>query len=123
MSQTTGFRLDKWLWHARFFKSRTLATAVVRQGKVRVNGTPVSKSSRLVVVGDVLTFPKEDDVRVIKIVAEGQRRGPAPEAQSLYEDLAPPAPKVRNSEPDRIPSGRPDKHERKAIQKFKENLL
>ncbi len=87
-------RLDKWLWHARFFKSRSLAAGVVTAGKVRVNSQPVSKASRAVGPEDVLTFPKEDDVKVVRIIACGVRRGPAPEAQALYEDMSPaPAPK------------------------------
>ncbi len=88
-------RLDKWLWQARFFKSRSLAAGVVSAGKVRVNSQPVSKPSRAVGTDDVLTFPKEDDVKVVRILACGVRRGPAPEAQALYEDLSPePAPKA-----------------------------
>ena len=89
-----SIRIDKWLWHARFFKTRTLAASVVAAGKVRVDGTPVSKTSRAVGSGMVLTFVKEGDVKVVRILACGERRGPAPEAQSLYEDLSPePAPR------------------------------
>ena len=84
-------RLDKWLWQARFFKSRSLAAQVVSGGKVRVDGTPVSKPARVVGPGMVLTFAQERAVRVVRIVACGTRRGPAPEAQGLYEDLSPPA--------------------------------
>ena len=88
-------RLDKWLWQARFFKSRSLAAGLVTAGKVRVNAVAVSKPSRTVGPEDVLTFPKEDAVRVVKILACGTRRGPAPEAQALYEDLSPePVPKA-----------------------------
>ena len=87
-------RLDKWLWQARFFKSRSLAAGVVSAGKVRVNSVAAAKPSRSVGPDDVLTFPKEDDVKVVRILACGQRRGPAVEAQALYEDLSPaPAPK------------------------------
>jgi ribosome-associated heat shock protein Hsp15 len=82
-------RLDKWLWQARFFKTRSLAAKVVQSGKVRVDGTPVSKPARAVGPGIVLTFPQADRVRVVRIVALGERRGPAPEAQGLYEDLSP----------------------------------
>ena len=107
-------RLDKWLWHARFFKSRSLAAGVVSAGKVRVDGTPVSKPARTVAPGQVLTFPKERDIKVVRIAACGTRRGPAPEAQALYEDLSP--------EPVRAPSnprfdgkGRPSKKQRRDI--------
>jgi len=80
-------RLDKWLWQARFFKTRGLATKLVSAGKVRVDGAPVSKPSRAVGVGDTLTFPQSRETRVVRILALGARRGPAAEAQELYHDL------------------------------------
>jgi ribosome-associated heat shock protein Hsp15 len=82
-------RLDKWLWYARFFKTRSLAASVVTGGSVRVNSVRVTKSSTLVGSEDVLTFQQSDRVRVIRIDELGQRRGPASEAQRLYTDLAP----------------------------------
>ncbi|MFW2542030.1 RNA-binding S4 domain-containing protein [Primorskyibacter sp. 2E107] len=94
MAETPGkLRIDKWLWHARFFKTRTLAAKEVGAGHCRVNGTPVAKPAFSVAAGDVLTFRKDRDIRVIKVVALGERRGPAPEAQALYEDLDPPKPR------------------------------
>lgn len=91
MAETTvgkaKLRLDKWLWHARFFKSRSLASGVVTGGYVRVNGNRVTKSATSVSEGDVLTFPQGGRIRVIRILAIGIRRGPAPEAQALYADL------------------------------------
>lgn len=92
-------RLDKWLWQARFFKTRGLAAALVGAGRVRVNGVPASKPARGVVPGDVLTFPQGGDIRVVRILACGTRRGPAPEAQALYDDLSPPAPADRTDDP------------------------
>ncbi|WP_181954486.1 RNA-binding S4 domain-containing protein [Pararhodobacter zhoushanensis] len=96
MSADTGLRLgegpirlDKWLWHARFFKSRSLAAGACG-GSMRVNGQPVSKPSTAVKHGDVLTFAQGHQVRVVRILAPGLRRGPAPEAQALYDDLTPP---------------------------------
>ena len=86
-------RLDKWLWHARFFKTRSLAATKVSEGKVRVNAQPVAKPATSVQAGDVLTFAQGDWARVIRIEAIGTRRGPAPEAQQLYTDLAPDRPK------------------------------
>ena len=83
-------RLDKWLWFARFVKTRSLATKLIVDGRMRVNGAPTQKSHYTVKVGDVLTFPLGPHIRVIKVVALGSRRGPAPEAQALYEDLDPP---------------------------------
>ena len=80
-------RLDKWLWQARFFKSRGLAAEVIEAGSVRVNGTRISRPGRDIGEGDTLTFPQGPRIRVVRILALGQRRGPAPEAQALYLDL------------------------------------
>lgn len=125
MDKAKGLRLDKWLWQSRFMKSRSLASKFCQGGKVRVNGDAVSKAHVLVRPGDVLTFAKGSDIRVIKIVELGTRRGPAPEAQALYEDLAPPVPVKKE---DRTPfvhagkremgAGRPTKTERRAIDKL-----
>ncbi len=111
-------RIDKFLWFARFFKSRTLAATVVSSGRVRINGARCEKASTIVKVGDVLTFPAGPRVRVIKVVNGGERRGPASEAQTLYEDLTPP-PEVRAAEPPAPAkrergSGRPTKKQRRA---------
>jgi len=117
-----GLRLDKWLWYARFFKTRSLATRLVQSGKVRVNAVAVSKPARTVQVGDVLTFPKEDHVRLIEIKELGTRRGPAPEAQALYDDLDPPQPKPRV--PDAPKSDhKPNARERRAQSDFKRGLI
>ncbi len=105
-------RLDKWLWHARFFKSRVLATKLVQSGRIRVDGTPVSKPSRAIAPGVVLTFPKEDEVRIVKVLALGVRRGPAPEAQALYEDLTP-AREPRIDPLEHRVGGRPTKKDRR----------
>jgi ribosome-associated heat shock protein Hsp15 len=84
--------LDKWLWQARFFKTRSLATKLVAAGHVRVNAERVSKPATAVGAGDVLTFAQGRVVRVIRIAALATRRGPAPEAQALYHDISPPPP-------------------------------
>ena len=85
-------RLDKWLWQARFFKSRSLAAAAVASGHLRVNGTPVTRPGRDIAPGDTLTFPQGNRIRLVRILSLGTRRGPAPEAQALYRDLdSPPA--------------------------------
>lgn len=105
-------RLDKWLWQARFFKSRSIAAGVVTSGKVRVDGNPVSKPARAVGPGDVLTFSQEKDVRVVRILACGVRRGPAPEAQALYDDMSPE--KVHRPKNPRFDGkGRPTKKDRR----------
>ncbi len=82
-------RLDKWLWFARFFKTRSLSAARVAAGDVRVNGARVTKRATTIVSGDVLTFAIGDQVRIIEVTAMGTRRGPAPEAQGLYNDMSP----------------------------------
>lgn len=105
-------RLDKWLWQARFFKTRSLAAKLVAGGRVRVDGTPVSKPSRAVGAGDVLTFPQAKTVRVVRIVDLGDRRGPAPEARALYEDLTPAREDVPPN-PRYEGRGRPDKKARR----------
>ena len=113
MSDAPGsIRIDKWLWHARFFKSRGLAADLVKSGRLRVEGTPVSKPSRAIAAGVVLTFPKEDEVRVVKVLGLGVRRGPAPEAQALYDDLTPAREPRLNPLEHRV-GGRPTKKDRR----------
>jgi ribosome-associated heat shock protein Hsp15 len=107
-------RLDKWLWHARFFKTRTLAAKVASGGHVRVNANKVSKPSTAVVAGTVLTFPQGNQIRVIKIVELGTRRGPASEAQTLYEDLSPPEEKIPQEQTPRG-GARPTKKDRRSL--------
>jgi ribosome-associated heat shock protein Hsp15 len=82
-----SLRLDKWLWQARFFKSRALAAELVGKGRLRINQAVVTKAHHRIRPGDVLTFPQGRVVRVVRVVELGSRRGPASEAQSLYEDL------------------------------------
>lgn len=90
MPAETRQRLDKWLWFARIVKTRPLAQGLVTAGHVRINRNRVVKPGHDVAAGDVLTFSLNGRVRVLRILACGRRRGPAPEAQSLYEDLTPP---------------------------------
>ena len=80
-------RLDKWLFHARFFKSRDLAQDCVDSGHLRLNAQRCKKPGHCVVVGDVLTFPQGGQIRVVRVLALAERRGPATEAQALYCDL------------------------------------
>ena len=82
-------RLDKWLWMARFFKTRSLAAKLVSGGGVRVNGMRITKTSTAIKQGDTLTFPQGRQVRVVQLLDIATRRGPAPEAQALYTDLSP----------------------------------
>jgi ribosome-associated heat shock protein Hsp15 len=111
-------RLDKWLWHARFFKTRSLAATQVQAGVVRVNGTATQKRASMIGAGDVLTFALGDHIRVIQVDAIGTRRGPATEAQTLYTDLSPPAatPQDKAAEnPAFEGKGRPSKRDRRML--------
>ncbi len=115
-------RVDRWLWFTRLIKSRTQAADLVAAGKVRVNGERIAKPSRNVKPDDVLTFALGEHTRVLKVLAPGTRRGPAPEARLLYADLAPPAPRPPpggpfTAERDRG-SGRPTKKERRDRDSF-----
>ena len=83
-------RVDKWLWHARVVRSRTLAAELVGAGHLRVNGQKVTKPAHTIGPGDVLTVAVAGRVRVLRVLAPGLRRGPAAEAQQLYEDLSDP---------------------------------
>jgi ribosome-associated heat shock protein Hsp15 len=113
-----GLRVDKWLWFARLAKTRTLAQKLAVSGRVRINRQKNDSAAHPVKVGDVLTIAFDANVRVLKIAALGTRRGPAPEARSLYEDLSPP-PSVAPAT-DRPPgSGRPTKRDRRALEDFR----
>lgn len=109
-----ALRADKWLWQARFFKTRSLAARVVQSGALRINGERMSKPSGQVRVGDVLTFVQGARVRVVAVLAIGQRRGPATEAQQLYEDRSDPVPSRRPSAGER-----PTKKDRRAIDEMR----
>ncbi len=122
-------RLDKWLWCARFFKSRSLATKVCQGGLVRIDGEPTAKAHFALRGGEVLTFRQGDAIRVIKVLALAARRGPAKEAQTLYEDLAPPSaearlPRSKPAAPGLRPrgAGRPTKKDRRVIARLKDEL-
>jgi ribosome-associated heat shock protein Hsp15 len=80
-------RLDKWLWFARFAKTRTLAAKLVTSGFVRLNGQRTDNAARAVAVGDVITVALARTALVVRVEALGQRRGPATEARQLYIDL------------------------------------
>ena len=119
-------RIDKWLWYARFFKTRTLASVVCNGGRVRVGGATVRKPSHLIRVEDVLTFSQGPNIRIVRVLALGARRGPASEAQQLYEDLAPVERSASGSKADMgdsgvrdLGAGRPTKKERRDTDKLR----
>ena len=85
---TEKIRLDTWLWYARFYKSRSLSSKAILSGKLRVNSDKIIKPASKVKINDVLTINHANMVRIIKVQSLGVRRGPANEAQKLYEDLS-----------------------------------
>ncbi len=120
-----SLRLDKWLWYARFFKSRALATALCKKGRIRINKTVVDKPHFQIHPGDVLTFPQARVVRVVQVLALGTRRGPAREALGLYEDLSPPpaaTARAKTLQPAITRprgAGRPTKKDRRAVDRLR----
>jgi ribosome-associated heat shock protein Hsp15 len=112
------------LWFARVVKSRTIAADLIESGKARLNRSKVLKPSQGVRAGDVLTVAVGPRVRVLKVLALGERRGPALEARLLYEDLtavsdgAPVSPTADGGV--RLPgSGRPTKRDRRQTDRLK----
>ncbi|MDT8343206.1 MAG: RNA-binding S4 domain-containing protein [Thermohalobaculum sp.] len=122
-------RVDKWLWQARFLRSRALAAELAGSGRLRINGVHCAKPAQTVRPGDVLTFPQGARIRVIRVDAIGVRRGPAPEAATLYTDLDPPEARPEDaagadvSPPGaRDPgTGRPTKRARREIDMLRRN--
>jgi ribosome-associated heat shock protein Hsp15 len=81
--KSAGHRLDKWLWFARFYKTRSLATAAVNGGKVHINAERVKPAHR-VRIGDRLSLSLQGAIAEFEILGLPQRRGPASEAQTHY---------------------------------------
>lgn len=86
-----SLRLDKFLVFARFFRTRSRAQAVIEARRVRVNSLPVDKAHATVRPGDVLTFPQGARIRVVRVLRLPDRRGSAPDAATLYEEVPAPA--------------------------------
>ena len=125
---TDKLRLDKWLWAARFFKTRSLAKAAIEGGKVHLGGQRV-KVSKEICVGDTLQIRQGWDEKIIVVRALSDQRRGAPEAQALYEETAESvtrresetaARKAAGGMIDR-PASRPTKKQRRQIHRFKEN--
>ena len=83
-----GRRIDQWLWFARIVKSRSLAARLVTEGQIRINRVKIGKPGKDVSPGDVITAAVHGQIRVLRVLAIGARRGPALEAQGLYEEIA-----------------------------------
>lgn len=80
-------RIDRWLWHARLVRTRGAAAALAGSGYVRVNGARINAPGRMIRAGDVITVALDRGVRVLKVIGFVDRRGPAPSAAALYQDL------------------------------------
>jgi ribosome-associated heat shock protein Hsp15 len=122
MDPAESVRLDKWLWAARVFKTRSLAADACDGGKVDVNAQ-AAKPAKPVHPGDVVrvTLPQGRS-RTLKVALLGERRGPASAARTLFEDLTPPEPSRTRLEPPprRLPgAGRPTKRERREIDRLR----
>lgn len=85
-------RIDKWLWHARVVKTRSIAQKLAEAGHVRKNREKVDEASAIVRTGDVLTVTLSHRILIMKVLGFSDRRGSAPEARMLYEDLSPAPP-------------------------------
>ncbi len=118
-------RIDKWLWAARFYKTRSLAAKAVRGGHVHISGNRV-KPAKNVLVGELLEIRRGEHTFEITVVALSSRRGPAPVARALYEETAQSIERRAKEGEERklwnqsmgVPKRRPDKRERRRIRKF-----
>ena len=118
-------RLDKWLWHARFYKTRSLASAAIRGGKAHLNGERV-KPAHIVRIGDRVSLALQGIVAEFAVLGIPTRRGPAPEAQTHYEETQQSAQRrTVLREQQRLaqisrprPEGRPDKRDRRRLLKL-----
>ena len=116
-----SLRIDKWLWAARFFKTRSLAAAACAGGKVDINDE-AAKPAKAVRPGDLVKVTVPGGRRVARVVALSERRGPPATARTLYEDLTPPAPpRIGQARPPyRSPGvGRPTKRQRREIDRLR----
>ncbi len=113
--------MDKWLWAARFFKTRALAAAACDGGKVDVNRS-AAKPAKLITPGDRLRITRPRGKKIVKVLALAERRGPALRAQLLYEDLTPPPPPEPLPTPPPVyrprGAGRPTKRERRLLERL-----
>jgi ribosome-associated heat shock protein Hsp15 len=126
MNEEDGkLRIDKWLWAARFFKTRRLAVEALESGKVLVNGQR-AKPAKAVAVADVLDIRTAQQRFEVEVLGLSGRRGPAPEAQQLYRETdASRAQREaiaaeRRAQPQPAFKGRPTKRDRREIEKFRD---
>ena len=91
-SEPPSLRIDKWLWHARLAKTRSLAARLCAAGAVSVAGVPARKPHQPIRVGAIVTVPRGRVILTVRVLGLGARRGPAAEARLLYAEHAPPRP-------------------------------
>jgi len=119
---TDYLRIDKWLWYARFSKTRSLAQSLCVDGRITLNGKVVRKANRAVRVGDTVTILVGPTRRTVEVKAMANRRGPAAEAHGMYEELAPPQSLTFDER--EVPfhrlkgRGRPTKKNRRALERL-----
>ncbi|NRA22944.1 MAG: ribosome-associated heat shock protein Hsp15 [Oleispira sp.] len=126
VNENKKIRLDKWLWAARFYKTRSIAKAAIEGGKVHYDGQRC-KVSKTIEVGAKLTIRQSLDEKIVEIKALSDQRRGAPEAQALYEETAASIKaRMDNTERRRImkdasatPERRPNKKQRRQIHQFK----
>ena len=128
LQMLTKVRVDKWLWAARFFKTRSLAKAAIEGGKVQLAGQRV-KVAREISVGDQLRIRQGYDERDVTVIALSDQRGPAKIAQTLYEETQASIDRRQRAAEARKAAGamarptqRPGKHERKALEKLRKQF-
>jgi ribosome-associated heat shock protein Hsp15 len=122
-----GVRVDKWLWAARFFKTRSLAARACELGRIQSNGQP-AKAAREVHVGDMLQVTNDGGVFHVEVLILSEVRGPAPVAQTLYREteasrelrLKVAAERRAMRQFEQLPAGRPSKRDRRKIIQFRE---
>jgi len=125
-AEITSIRLDRWLWAARFFKTRAMAKQAIEGGKVHLNGQR-TKPARAIIPGEILAIRRGFDLITVEVAAVAQNRGPAKIAQTLYaETEESKVERAKAAEMRRIqylsetpPSRRPDKKQRRKIHQFK----
>jgi ribosome-associated heat shock protein Hsp15 len=114
-------RIDKWLWAARFYKTRSLAAQEINKGRIIVNGQ-TAKPSREVSPGDIVTIRKEDPAIVVTVQAISAIRGPAPKARELYKETREKAAEMQRLAPEPsidLRMGRPTKRDRRELSRFR----
>ena len=118
----TSVRVDRWLWAARVFRSRSLAAEACDGGKVVVNGN-AAKAHKLVRPADEIEITLSGGKRTLKVRGTAERRGPASVARLLYDDLTPPKPPEPPKDPSlwrESGSGRPTKRERRQLDRLRD---